>query len=407
MPAMDKTRRFFGSSFGSAILGGAVVAVLGAIAVSAGWIDGGGSGGGSASLAPAAPLTRTASDRSKGLTVKQIYQRDQDGVVFIRSQITQRTSTPFDPFPQEQKSTATGSGFVIDNDGHIVTNNHVVQGASKVEVSLGDDKFVPADVVGQDASTDLAVLKVNPSDISLHPLPLGDSGQVSVGDPVVAIGNPFALDRTVTSGIVSALQRQIQAPNGFSIDNVIQTDAAINPGNSGGPLIDAGGRVIGINSQIASQSGGSEGIGFAEPINTARDVIKQLLDNGSVQRAYLGITGADITPEIAKALNLPVDKGAIVEQAFQGGPAADAGIRGASGQATIQGQSFPVGGDIIVAIDGQAVSGMEDVIKVVDQHKPGDKVTVTVVQGGSRKDVQVELGDRPATIQGAGATTQP
>jgi S1-C subfamily serine protease len=384
-----------------------VVALAGAIAISAGWIDGGNDTA-PAALSPAPPLTRAASDQDvKGLTVGEIYQRDSDGVVFIQSQRTQKVVSPFELLPQEQQSTATGSGFVIDDQGHILTNAHVVQGSDRIEVSLGDKEAVKAELVGQDPSTDLALLKVDPSEIDLHPLQLGDSSNLAVGDPVVAIGNPFALDRTVTSGIVSALQREIQAPNGFSIDNVIQTDAAINPGNSGGPLIDASGRVIGINSQIASQGGGSEGVGFAEPINTARDVINQLLEDGKVERAYLGVTGADVTPEVASALNLPTDKGAIVQQAFKGGPADNAGIHGATGEATIQGQSFPVGGDIIVAMDGDDVSSMDDVIKAVDAHQPGDQITLTVLRGGERQDINVELGTRPAQVQGAASPTQP
>jgi S1-C subfamily serine protease len=384
-----------------------VVALAGAIAINAGWIDAQ-TASSSDSLAPAPPLTRTASDQgSKGLTVGEVYQRDSGGVVFIQADRTQRVVSPFNLFPQEQRSTATGSGVVIDDNGDILTNAHVVQGANRIEVSLGDKEAVKADLVGQDPSTDLALVKVDPGSLDLHPLPLGDSSQVHVGDPVVAIGNPFALDRTVTSGIVSALQREIQAPNGFSIDNVIQTDAAINPGNSGGPLIDSSGRVIGINSQIASQGGGSEGVGFAEPINTARDVVQQLLENGKVERAYLGINGADITPDVANALNLPTDKGAVVSEAFKGGPAEQAGIHGATGQATIQGQSFPVGGDIIIAIDGNEVSSMEDVIKAVGSHNPGDQITVTILRSGNRQDVSVDLGTRPAKVQGSGSSTQP
>ena len=216
------------------------------------------------------------------------------GVAFIRSQIVQKTQSVFG-FPQQQQSTATGSGFLIDNDGHILTNAHVVDGAKSVTVQLGDGAQQSAQVVGSDPSTDVALLKVDNTE-GAQPLPLGDSTKVQVGDPVVAIGNPFALDRTVTSGIVSALQRQIQAPNGFSISDVIQTDAAINPGNSGGPLINGAGQVIGINSQIESQSGGNEGVGFAVPIKTAADVASQLENGGQVHQAYLGISGGDIDP---------------------------------------------------------------------------------------------------------------
>ena len=213
---------------------------------------------------------------------------------------------------------------MIDHDGHILTNAHVVDGAQKIEVTLGNtdsSQPVSAQVVGRDPSTDVALLKVDAPADELHPLALGDSSEVKVGDPVVAIGNPFGLDRTATAGIVSALQREIKAPNGFTINNVIQTDAAINPGNSGGPLLDAHGRVIGINSQIESPNGGGNvGIGFAVPINTVRQVAQQLLANGEVKHAFLGISGADVTPQLADVLNLPVKQGALVQTVVPGRP---------------------------------------------------------------------------------------
>ncbi|MSO40921.1 MAG: trypsin-like serine protease [Solirubrobacterales bacterium] len=397
---MKGARNFLGTSFGSAVTGGLVVAVIGLVAIETGLIDTGGDGG--TTTVAAAPLTQPASDTTaKGNSVSQIYNQDGDGVVFIQSQITQKVSSPFNVGPQSQSSTATGSGFVIDGDGHILTNAHVVEGASQIRVQLAkDSEPLDAQVVGADTSSDVAVLKVEADSSDLHPLALGNSDDAAVGDPVVAIGNPFGLDRTVTSGIVSALQRQIQAPNGFSIDDVIQTDAAINPGNSGGPLIDSSGRVIGINSQIASQGGGSEGVGFAVPINTVRDVAQQLIDGGEVEHAYLGISGGDVTPDIAKALNLSVDHGAAVDQALNGGPAAEAGIHGATGQATIGGQTFPIGGDIITEVDGEQVEGMNNIIAKVESHKPGDEITVTVVRGGDTQEVQVKLGDRPANVAG-------
>ena len=224
---------------------------------------------------------------------------------------------------------------------------------------------------------------------------------------MVAIGNPFGLDRTVTSGIVSALQRQIQAPNGFSISDVIQTDAAINPGNSGGPLLDGDGKVIGINSQIESQSGGNEGVGFAVPIKTAADVVSQLENGGEVHRAYLGISGGDITPEIAHALNLPVEQGVLVERVLSNGPADDAGIKGPTGQATVAGETFPVGGDIITKVDGKEITGMEDVISAVNDHKPGDEIALTVWSDGKQKDVTVKLGDRPSQVQDSSSSSLP
>jgi S1-C subfamily serine protease len=403
---VNALRRFLATSFGSAVAGGLVVLVIGLILIKAGAVNTDNNSSDSAIVAPAA-LAKPASDSSsRGLTVHDIYQRDAQGVAFIRSEIVQKTQSPFDLFPQKQQSTATGSGFLIDNDGHVLTNAHVVQGAQRVDVQLGDGASQQAQVVGTDPSSDVALLKVDDTK-GVDPLPLGDSNKVEVGDPVVAIGNPFGLDRTVTSGIVSALQRQIQAPNGFSISDVIQTDAAINPGNSGGPLIDGAGQVVGINSQIESQSGGNEGVGFAVPIKTAADVISQLENGGSVHRAYLGISGGDITPDIAHALNLPVSQGVLIERVLSGGPADDAGIKGATGQATIAGQTFPVGGDIITKVDGKPISGMDDVISAVNDKQPGDEITLTVFSGGHQHDVTVKLGDRPSHVQDSSSSSLP
>jgi S1-C subfamily serine protease len=402
---VQSVRRFFSTSFGSAVGGGLVVLIAGLILVKSGVVDPSEGSSSSAVVAPSALARPASSSSDKGLTVHEIYQRDAEGVAFIRSQIVQQTQSVFG-LPQQQQSTATGSGFLVDNDGHILTNAHVVEGAKSVDVQLGDGDTQQAQIVGIDPSSDIALLKVDNTE-GVNPLPLGDSTNVQVGDPVVAIGNPFALDRTVTTGIVSALQRQIQAPNGFSISNVIQTDAAINPGNSGGPLIDGAGQVIGINSQIESQSGGNEGVGFAVPIKTAADVVSQLESGGAVHRAYLGITGGDITPDIAQALNLPVDQGVLVEQVLGGGPADDAGIRGATGQATIAGQTVPIGGDIITKVDGKQISGMNDVISAVNDRKPGDDLALTVWSNGQQKDVTVKLGDRPAHVQDSSSSSLP
>jgi S1-C subfamily serine protease len=401
---MQSLKRFLSTSFGSAVAGGLVVLVAGLVLIKTGAVDTN-DGNSSAPLIAPAALARPASNSSQGLTVHDIYQRDGDGVAFIRSTIVQKTQSVFG-LPQQQQSQATGSGFLIDNDGHILTNAHVVEGAQKVEVALGNGAQQTAQVVGSDPSSDVALLKVDNTE-GAHPLPLGDSSKVEVGDPVVAIGNPFALDRTVTSGIVSALQRQIQAPNGFSISDVIQTDAAINPGNSGGPLIDGAGEVIGINSQIESQSGGNEGVGFAVPIKTAADVASQLENGGQVHQAYLGISGGDITPEIAHALNLPVTQGVLIERVLSGGPADDAGIKGATGQATISGQTFPVGGDIITKVDGKAITGMDEVVSAVNDHKPGDEITLTIFSDGQQKDVSIKLGDRPSHVQDSNSSSLP
>jgi S1-C subfamily serine protease len=401
---VQSVKRFFSTSFGSAIGGGLVVLICGLILIEAGVVDTNDGSSSSGVVTPAA-LAQPASDSNDGISVHDIYERDAQGVAFISAQVVQNSPSVFG-FPQQQQSTATGSGFLIDHDGHILTNAHVVDGAKSVTVQLGDGDPQDAEIVGTDPSTDIALLKVDNTD-GVDPLPLGDSTKVQVGDPVVAIGNPFGLDRTVTTGIVSALQRQIQAPNGFSISDVIQTDAAINPGNSGGPLIDGAGQVVGINSQIESQSGGNVGIGFAVPIKTAADVVSQLENGGEVERAYLGISGGDITPSIAAALNLPVQQGVLVEQVLNGGPADDAGIKGATGQATIGGQTVPIGGDIITKVDGKEVTGMDEVISAVNGKKPGDELTLTVWRDGQQRDVTVKLGDRPAHVQDSSSSTQP
>jgi S1-C subfamily serine protease len=356
-----------------------------------------------------APLgvERPASDSGGGgaMTARDIYRRDAPGVVFIRAQTVQRSSTPFDLGGQPQ-SVSTGSGFVVDDEGYILTNAHVVSGSTDVRVSFSDKRTRNARIVGRDESTDLALLKIDPAGLQLRPLPLGDSKTVQVGDPTVAIGNPFGLDRTLTTGVVSALQRRISAPNGFGIDNVIQTDAAINPGNSGGPLIDAAGRVIGINSQIATGGGaagggGSVGIGFAVPINTAKEVIPQIKREGRVQRAYFGVSGIGIDQSLAP-LNLSAKSGVLVQEATEGGPADDAGIRGGDpgSQATVDGSQIRLGGDVITKFDGKPVDSMDDVVAAVDAHKPGDRVKVEILRDGKAQTLEVTLENRPATAPG-------
>ena len=401
---MSTAKKFIRTPFGSALLGGAIVALFFLLALSAGWVK----ADSSSSAAEIAPLSAPIADRGSGEgdsnLINQIYRRDGQGVAFISSEL--RPHQELSPFgvPEEQGGgTATGSGFLIDTDGHIVTNAHVVEGADKIEVKLGaSDKEYTAEVVGSDPATDVALIKVDAPADELHPLSLGDSSEVEVGDPVVAIGNPFGLDRTVTSGIVSALQRQIQAPNGFSISHVIQTDAAINPGNSGGPLIDEEGQVIGINSQIQNTGNdGNVGIGFAVPINTAREVVRQLEEHGEVKHAYLGISGGSLSPEIVDALKLPVSEGVLVSEVVSGGPAEEAGIRGGDTSATIEGAELRLGGDIITEIDGKKISGMEDVVNLVNAAKPGETVDVKILRGDSTKDLTVTLGVRPSSVESA------
>ncbi len=400
----SRVKRVALTPLGSAVIGGLVVGILGWIAIAAGWIKSEGGGGNGVSTLAAQPLPRPAAQRTqKGLTVNQIYQEDSPGVAFIQAQSPPRAPSPLNPFGGGGGGTATGSGFVIDHSGHVLTNAHVVDGAQKIEVTLGNtdtSQPLPAQVVGKDDSTDVAVLKVSAPSDQLHPLALGDSSQLQVGDPVVAIGNPFGLDRTVTSGIVSALQREIKAPNGFTINNVIQTDAAINPGNSGGPLIDSQGQVVGITSQIESNGGnGNVGIGFAVPIDTVRQVAQELIANGSVQHAFLGISGTDVTPQLAGVLNLGVSQGALVQTVVPNGPAAKAGVKGGNASVSIGGQRVRAGGDVITEIDGKTMTGMDDVANAISQHKPGDQVQLTLVHGGQKRTVTVTLGTQPATAK--------
>ena len=242
------------------------------------------------------------------------------------------------------------------------------------------------------------LLKVDPAKApALDPLPLGDSSAIQVGEPVVAIGNPLGFDFSVTSGIVSATSRNLQSPNNSVIPNGIQTDAAINEGNSGGPLIDASGHVIGINEQIASQSGGNQGLGFAVPINTAVSVMQQLQTTGKVTYAYLGVQGQTITSDIASALGLKQTEGVLVAAVGNRSPAAKAGIKGGSQQANLQGQPYVVGGDVITAVDGKTLAGVDDLAAAILQHKPGDTVTLTVVRSGKTQDVKVTLAERPTS----------
>jgi len=377
----------------AAVIGGLVVAVLGFAAISAGLI--GKNETVTRTITNSAPIAGKSSDQ--GL-VNEIYERDGAGVGFITAQGVTSESSPFDPFGQSQQGTATGSGFLIDTEGHMVTNNHVIDGASKITVTLGDnDNVYEAKVVGADPSTDLALLDVDAPEDAMHPLTLGDSDELKVGDPVVAIGNPFGLDRTVTTGIVSALQREIQSTNNYSISNVIQTDAAINPGNSGGPLINADGDVVGVNSQIATggSGGGNVGIGFAVPSSTVKDVVDQIKDTGEVKHAYLGISAATVTPEIADALNLEVDRGALVQQAPKDGPAAKAGIKGGGTEVTVGAQPVLAGGDVITQVDGEDVTSMDEVVAAVNAAKVGDELEITVDRDGETKQFKVKLGERP------------
>ena len=350
----------------------------------------------------AAQTPRLAPASGDAMSINQIYERAASGVVRINATDRSTASGSTDPFGGQ--SSALGSGFVIDKSGHIVTNYHVVRDAGEVTVSFSNRDTVKAEVVGTDASTDLAVLRVATAANALTPLPLGNSDVVRVGDPVVAIGNPFGLDRTVTSGIVSALQRLITAPNRFTIDHVIQTDAPINPGNSGGPLLNARGQVIGVNTQIETGTGssatGNVGIGFAVPANTVKDVVAQILRTGRVDHAYLGISGQAVTDDVADAYNLPVEAGVLVESVTSSSGADRAGLEGGKTQVVVAGESYVLGGDIIVAFDGEKISSIEELRDAISGKKPGDKVKLVIYRDASKTSVTVTLGRQPASPQG-------
>jgi len=309
---------------------------------------------------PIADTTATSSD----LSVGEIYRASYKGVVEITATGTGSSNTPFPRSSQDQ-----GSGFVYDSAGHIVTNYHVVSGASSITVTLYDGSKYKATVVGHDASSDLAVLKIDAPSGKLHPLTLADSSKVQVGDGVVAIGSPFGLAETVTSGIVSALNRTISSDNSYSIAGAIQTDAAVNPGNSGGPLLNMQGRVIGVNSQIESQSGANDGVGFAISANTVKSVVSQLLGGGQVEHAFLGVSVQDASSR----------SGAQIASVTGGSPAANAGLEN---------------GDVITAVDGHTIATPDDLTSAVAGKHPGDKVSITYVRNGSTRTASVTLGTR-------------
>jgi len=320
----------------------------------------------------------------------RVYRETSPAVANV---LTKATEYDFwmDPVPVE----GAGSGFVIDGKGYILTNFHVVQGAQTIEVVLGDQSRYTAKFIGADQRNDVALLKVEPKSKPLMALSLGDSAALQVGQKVLAIGNPFGFQSTLTTGVVSALGRTVQTSQTTFIDQAIQTDAAINRGNSGGPLINSHGEVIGINSAIYTPSGTTAGIGFAIPINTAKRIAHDLITDGRVHQAFLGVETIPINESFAEALGLPAQEGLLVQTTTRGGPAAEAGIRGGDRVAQAGMRRFYVGGDVLTAIDGQKIANRVDVDLMLNKKRPGEEVTITLFRGGKKMDLKVKLGERP------------
>jgi len=340
----------------------------------------------SVSALPAPASSDNALDPTEAQNVR-IYKEASPAVANI---ITQ--TVKYDFFYNAVPVEGAGSGFVIDTAGHILTNYHVVAGAQTIEVTLGDQSRFKAKLIGADTRNDIALIQIDPGTHKLTPLPLGDSRNLQVGQRVLAIGNPFGLQSTLTTGVVSSLGRTVQTSDTTFIDEAIQTDAAINHGNSGGPLLNSRGEVIGINSAIYSPSGAAAGIGFAIPINTARRVANDLITQGHVRRATLGAEGRAIWPGLADALNIPVQNGILIERVTPGGPAAQAGIRGGTRTVLAGLQQLTIGGDVLIAIDGKEITSQMDLNLLLNRAAPGDTVTLTVIRDGKKMDVRVRLG---------------
>ncbi|PIV20909.1 MAG: peptidase S1 [Deltaproteobacteria bacterium CG_4_8_14_3_um_filter_45_9] len=326
-------------------------------------------------------------DEKNNITV---YEKVADGVVNVTS-IAIQMDFFFNAFPTQ----GSGSGSIIDTKGHILTNHHVVANAKKLEVTLADGSKWPAKLIGSDPDNDLAVIKIDAPKEKLKVVPMGDSKSLKIGQKVLAIGNPFGLQRTLTTGIVSSLGRTIRSEVGTLIEDVIQTDAAINPGNSGGPLLNSEGEIVGINSAIISPSGGSVGIGFAIPVNTAKRVVPELLSKSYVTYPYIGATIQSLIPEMAKYLKLKIERGAMISEVVKGGPADKAGLKGGNQKVQVGNMIVLVGGDIVVKADQKEVKTNDELIHYIREKKPGDTVLLKVFRKDSYIDVKVTLGKRP------------
>jgi S1-C subfamily serine protease len=334
-----------------------------------------------------APRAAASPSALSGEPVSSIFRRSRRGVVLVEAR---RPGTPLSfRRPSRGDGVATGTGFLVDDSGHIVTNDHVAAGGRVVTVQAGPrTRRVRARIVGRDPSTDLALLRVDPSEApDLAPLPLGDSDDVQVGDTAIAVGNPYGLQRTLTVGVVSAVDRSIDAPDGFPIEGAVQTDAAINPGNSCGPLLDGAGRVIGV---LAQSESGSAGVAYAVPVDTLRRVVPELRRSGWVERAHLGVSTVELEPDLARTLGLRTEEGLVVSDVTGGSPADDAGVR----EARSIDRGAPRGGDVLLAIDGTALAETADLTAALERLSPGREVELTVLRDGRRVTLEAELGRR-------------
>jgi S1-C subfamily serine protease len=332
-----------------------------------------------------------------------IYERDAPGVVTVVSVFEGGGSSPL----EQDGGEGVGSGFVLNGEGEIATNAHVVtQGegdairqANEVYVEFADSNQVEAEIIGHDPNSDVALLRVKPDGLSLRPLPLGSSKDVQVGEPVAAIGSPFGERQSLSIGVVSAVDRSIQSLTNFQISGAIQTDAAINPGNSGGPLVNQAGQVIGINQQIKTRSGGGEGVGFAVPVDAVKHSLDQLRENGKVEYAYLGVSSVAIYPQLAERFDLPVKKGAWIQEITSGSPASDSDLKGGDGQVRFQGRAFSPGGDVITKLNGVPVEDADDLSQAVNRSRPGDEARLEVWRGDSKREVKTRFGKRPLNVR--------
>lgn len=332
----------------------------------------------------------------------RIYADTVDGVISVSSIFGSENANPF------EARAAGGSGFVLNDDGEIVTNAHVITNgegenrtaAERVFIEFKDGNIVPAEILGFDPFSDVGLLKVDPDAVDLKPLELADSDAVVVGQPVAVIGSPFGEDHSLSTGIVSQTGRSVRSLTDFQIEGAIQTDASINPGNSGGPMLDADGRVIGISQQIQTGSGASDGVGFGVPVNTIKSSVEQLRENGEVSYAFIGVSTQPLYPQLAEKLGLKAERGAIVAEVVEGGPAEEAGIRGGEEEITFQGGRFSSGGDVIVAVDGEEVNRSEDLGRIIAGMRPGDTVELEIIRDGESITVEVQLKERPTALSG-------